>query len=153
MRHDRRRVFLIAGNELDFHPVGAEKIRKASIHCRCARCRWWGLTRLRLPTGGFLISRGGQLSRHRRNVRHREADVIEGGAAGGAGRLLHAQEDERVGKLNDIDAAELHCSAAEHVGPKLLMGCDARDVEVIVADADRCVRVTHELCERRRRHA
>ena len=145
--------FSIAGHELDFRPVRAEKIRKASIDCRRARCRRRRLTRLRLPPGGFLISRGRQLGRHRRHVWHCEADVIEGGAAGRAGRLLHAQEDERVGKLDYIDAAELHCFAAERVGPELLMGFDAGDVEVIVADADRCVRMTHELCESRRRRA
>src|SRR6516225_6438738 len=58
------------------------------------------LPRLRLPPGGFLISRGCQLSRHRRHVWYCEADVIEGGAACRAGRLLRVQEDEGVGKLN-----------------------------------------------------
>jgi hypothetical protein len=79
--------------------------------------------------------------------------VIEGGAAGRAGRLLHAKEDERVGKLNYIDVAELDCSAAERAGLKLLMGVDAGDVEVIVANADRRVRVTHQLRKGRRRDA
>lgn len=60
--------------------------------------------RLRFPPDGFPISRRCQLSRHRRDVRYCEADVIEGGTACRAGRLLRVQEEEGVGKLNYIDA-------------------------------------------------
>src|SRR5579862_6229866 len=89
MRHDRRRVFLVARNQLDFGPVGADKIRKASIYRRRARCRWWWFARLRFSPCGLLISSGRQLSRHRRHVRHCETDVIEGGATCRASRLLY----------------------------------------------------------------
>ena len=62
------------------------------------------------------------------------------------GLVNYIHPSQTAGKLNYIDAAELRCSAAKHVGPKLLMGFDAHDVEVIVADADRCVRMAYELC-------
>ena len=43
MGHDRRRVFLItlliAGDELDFRSIGADKIRESSIHSRGSRGR------------------------------------------------------------------------------------------------------------------
>src|SRR5262249_20689617 len=85
-----------------------------------------------------------------RHVWHGETDVIEGGAACWSGWFLFAQEDERVGKLDDVDAAELHCSAADRVDPELPVGFDARDVQVIVPNADLRVGVTQELSESRR---
>ena len=71
--------------------------------------------------------------------------MVERRAACRAGRLLRAKKDERVGKRHDVDAAELHGRPAERVDPELLLRVDARDVQVIVTDADRRVRMADEL--------
>src|SRR5581483_4711915 len=123
------------------------KIREASIYCRRAGRRRRHLAWLGLAPVGLLISRSGQLHRHRRNVWHSESDVIEGGAARGPGRLLLAKEDEGVRKLYDVDAAHLDGFSAQRVGPKLLVRRDAGDVEMVMAYANRRVGMTDELRE------
>ena len=81
MRDDRRRVFLIARDQLDLHAVGSEEISESSVDRRRARRRRQPGAGLGLAAGRFLISGGCKLRRHRRHVRHGEADVIERGAA------------------------------------------------------------------------
>ena len=104
-RHNRRRVFFSAGNQPHFRPVRTESIKRPYT-ADVPDAAGGGAPGLGSRPVVSWISRGGQLGGHGRHVGHCEADVIEGGAAGGPGWLPHAQEDERVGKFNDIDFAD-----------------------------------------------
>jgi hypothetical protein len=81
-------------------------------------------------------------------IRYRKPDVIERAAFGGTAWHSRVQEDEDIGKLDDVERPSLDRRPAERIDPEFLVLIDAGRVEMMMPVDNRTVLGDQDLRQR-----